>query len=137
MNLFRSDKAERVLSENNYARLSRMTLDSWAANGGVATDADREAYLAAWSQPGALTGGLNYYRASPLHPPRPMERAACVPEFDPRNFTCASRHWSSGASATKRCCRAIWTDSRLMSQICGCAESRMRRTGSCTSDRRS
>lgn len=69
MNLFRSEKAERVLAENNYARLSRMTLDSWASNGGVATDADRQAYLAAWSQPGALTGGLNYYRASPLHPP--------------------------------------------------------------------
>ena len=69
MNLFRSEKAERVLSENNYARLQRMTLDSWAANGGAATDADREAYRAAWSQPGALTGGLNYYRASPLHPP--------------------------------------------------------------------
>lgn len=26
-------------------------------------------YVAAWSQPGALTGGLNYYRASPLYPP--------------------------------------------------------------------
>jgi pimeloyl-ACP methyl ester carboxylesterase len=36
MNLFRSDKAERVLAENNYARLSRMTLDSWASNGGAA-----------------------------------------------------------------------------------------------------
>lgn len=71
MNLFRGEKAERVLSENNYARLQRMTLDSWAANGGAATDADRQAYLAAWSQPGALTGALNYYRASPLHPPEP------------------------------------------------------------------
>ena len=71
MNLFRSEKAERVLSENNYARLQRMTLDAWAANGAAATEHDRQAYLAAWSQPGALTGGLNYYRASPLHPPEP------------------------------------------------------------------
>ena len=69
MNLFRSDKAERVLSEAGYARLMRMTLDAWADNGGAATPDDRRAYLEAWSQPGALTGGLNYYRASPLHPP--------------------------------------------------------------------
>ncbi len=25
--------------------------------------------MEAWSQPGALTGGLNYYRASPMYPP--------------------------------------------------------------------
>jgi pimeloyl-ACP methyl ester carboxylesterase len=69
MNLLRSDKAERVLADDGYARLQRMTLDAWAANGGAATPEDRRAYLEAWSQPGALTGGLNYYRASPLHPP--------------------------------------------------------------------
>ncbi len=71
MNLFRTDKAERVLSENDYARLQRMTLHAWCANGGVATDEDRRAYLDAWAQPGALTGALNYYRASPLYPPGP------------------------------------------------------------------
>lgn len=31
--------------------------------------ADRAAYLEAWSQPGALTGGLNYYRAAGVGPP--------------------------------------------------------------------
>jgi pimeloyl-ACP methyl ester carboxylesterase len=85
MNLFRSEKAERVLSEHGYARLSRMTLDAWAANGGVATAEDRLAYLSAWSQPGALTGGLNYYRASPLHPPQP-DQAPALPELDPASF---------------------------------------------------
>ena len=48
-----------------------MTLDSWAANGGSATAAERAAYVAAWSQDGALSGGLNYYRASPLYPAQP------------------------------------------------------------------
>jgi pimeloyl-ACP methyl ester carboxylesterase len=87
MNLFRSEKAERVLAENNYARMSRMTLDSWASNGGAATDADRHAYLAAWSQPGALTGGLNYYRASPLHPAEADEAPSVAgPELDPAQF---------------------------------------------------
>ena len=33
------------------------------------SDADRAAYIAAWSQPGALTGGLNYYRAARVGPP--------------------------------------------------------------------
>lgn len=85
MNLFRSAKAERVLAEDNYARLTRMTLDAWSANGGAASEQDRDAYIKAWSQPGALTGGLNYYRASPLHPPEnPGDRLP--PELDPTAF---------------------------------------------------
>lgn len=83
MNLFRSAKAERVLSQGACARLERMTLDAWAANGGRATGEDRAAYRAAWSQPGALTGALNYYRASPLHPP---EGEGPVPQPDPAAF---------------------------------------------------
>jgi pimeloyl-ACP methyl ester carboxylesterase len=86
MTLFRTDKAERVLSENNYARLTRMTLDAWAANGGSADDADRAAYLAAWSQPGALTGGLNYYRASPLHPPESDNDRTLLASLDAAKF---------------------------------------------------
>ena len=29
--------------------------------------------VGAWSRPGALTGGLNYYRASALYPPTPED----------------------------------------------------------------
>src|SRR5581483_6343170 len=61
MLLFRDPKAERVLSENDYARLFNMTFPM--------SEEERAAYLAAWSQPGALTGGLNYYRAARLGPP--------------------------------------------------------------------
>jgi len=60
MNVFRLPKAERVLSENGYARLLGAFLhlsEQWRAE-----------LVAAWSQPGALTGGLNYYRASPMYP---------------------------------------------------------------------
>jgi pimeloyl-ACP methyl ester carboxylesterase len=84
MNLFRSDKAERVLSENHCQRLRRMTLDAWAANGGRASEQDHRAYLDAWTQPGALTGGLNYYRASPLHPPD--ESGSAIPAINPDAF---------------------------------------------------
>jgi len=86
MNLFRSDKAERVLSEDNYARLQRMTLDAWSATGGAATPQDRRAYLESWAQPGALTGGLNYYRASPLHPPEADAPPAAGPSLAPEAF---------------------------------------------------
>ena len=34
------------------------------------TEADRKAFVEAMSQPGALTGGLNYYRATPMVPPK-------------------------------------------------------------------
>jgi pimeloyl-ACP methyl ester carboxylesterase len=36
---------------------------------GVFTEEDKKAYIEAWSQPGALTGGLNYYRAARVGPP--------------------------------------------------------------------
>jgi pimeloyl-ACP methyl ester carboxylesterase len=84
MNLFRSDKAERVLLEDDCRRLRRMTLDAWAVNGGHASEEDYRAYLDAWTQPGALTGGLNYYRASPLHPPD--ESRSTLPALDPEAF---------------------------------------------------
>jgi epoxide hydrolase 4 len=68
MNLFRSDKAERVLSAEGHRRLLAMTFGDWGTR--VAIDEEeKQAYLAAWAQPGALTGALNYYRASPLYPP--------------------------------------------------------------------
>ena len=87
MNLFRSAKAERVLSEDGFARLTRMTLDAWAGNGGRATPEDRRAYVDAWSQPGALTGALNFYRASPLYPPELGETSAAARlEVDPAPF---------------------------------------------------
>jgi len=68
MLMFRSSQAEQVLSANNYASL----VDSILGRGlreGHFTEEDRNAYLGAWSQPGALTGGLNYYRAARVGPP--------------------------------------------------------------------
>jgi epoxide hydrolase 4 len=84
MNLFRSGKAERVLAEDNYRRLYDMTLGDWGRRA-LVTEADKQAYLGAWAQPGALTGALNYYRASPLHPPSAEEPGPPV-ELDARQF---------------------------------------------------
>ena len=66
--MFRSPQAEATLSANGYDRLTSMVLGAGLRSGTV-TEQDKQAYLAAWSQPGALTGGLNYYRASGVGPP--------------------------------------------------------------------
>jgi pimeloyl-ACP methyl ester carboxylesterase len=78
MRFFRLPKAERVLSENGYARLlgSFSDLDEGA----------RQALIEAWSQPGALTGGLNYYRASPMYPPSAEDPGAKKLQLKPEDF---------------------------------------------------
>ena len=75
MLLFRSSQAESVLSANNYAALTEAVLGEGLETG-VFTEEDKAAYIKAWSQPGALTGGLNYYRASRVGPPAPPQVAA-------------------------------------------------------------
>jgi len=67
MLMLRSAEAERVLSENNFATLTDVLVQfgsKWQMS-----EEHRLKYIDAWSQPGALTGSLNYYRASPIYPP--------------------------------------------------------------------
>jgi pimeloyl-ACP methyl ester carboxylesterase len=78
MNVFRLPKAERVLSENGYARL----LTAF----GHLEPAWRAELVQAWSQPGALTGGLNYYRASPLYPQTADDPGAKKLRFERKDF---------------------------------------------------
>jgi epoxide hydrolase 4 len=68
MLMFRSDGAEKMLSANDYAGLVSAVLGAGLKNG-VFTEEDKQEYIKAWSQPGALTGGLNYYRANHVGPP--------------------------------------------------------------------
>src|SRR5215470_2510757 len=74
------------LSANNYAMLVQIVLGEGLKNG-VFNEEDKKAYIEAWSQPGALTGGLNYYRASRVGPPAPGDSnaanfAAGMPSLD-------------------------------------------------------
>ena len=68
MLMFRSDGAEKMLSANDYAGLVGAVLGA-GLKSGVFTEEDKQEYIKAWSQPGALTGGLNYYRANHVGPP--------------------------------------------------------------------
>ena len=62
---YRTPGAEGILSRNDYALLAGNLLADGLAQG-YFTERDKKAYIEAWSQPGALTGGLNYYRAAHL-----------------------------------------------------------------------
>jgi len=67
---FRSNRAEETLSANNYSNLINII----KTNNMVFTDDDASMYINAWSQPEALTGGLNYYRAASMTPPTKGEK---------------------------------------------------------------
>jgi pimeloyl-ACP methyl ester carboxylesterase len=80
----RTAEAEETLAGSNYAIL----VDNLLKDGieqGYLTEEDKKAYIAAWSQPGALTGGLNYYRAANLGS-FTVERDDSLPA-DPSLFT--------------------------------------------------
>lgn len=79
---FRTPEAEAILTANNYEKLQRMIFGT-AARDDVFSAEDRAQYLAAWAQPGALTGGLNYYRASRFAPPAPGAEAAAAANYQP------------------------------------------------------
>ena len=85
MLMFRSPQAESLLSANNYAMLVQAVLGDGLKTG-VFTEEDKRAYIEAWSQPGALTGGLNYYRAANAGPPVSGETRPAVPAFKPDAF---------------------------------------------------
>lgn len=68
--LFRTPRAEALLGENDFARLAAM-FDSWEIGGEKLEPEIVAVYKRVWSQPGALTTMLNYYRAMRLHPPGP------------------------------------------------------------------
>src|SRR5271154_3564587 len=78
MLMFRSENAEKTLSDNNYAGLVGAVLGAGLKSGAF-TEADKEEYIKAWSQPGALTGGLNYYRANHVGPPAPAKDGDAQP----------------------------------------------------------
>ena len=77
MNMFRRPEAEETLSANDYQVL-RDAVFAGSARPDVYTEEDKKAYIEAWSQPGALTGGLNYYRALPAGPPKDETQAAAT-----------------------------------------------------------
>jgi epoxide hydrolase 4 len=92
MHDLRDPKAEDRLSANAFEKLlsmlSRFGPQPWL------TPEKRAGYLEAWSPPGALTGMLNWYRASPLLVPHPGEEvdAGKVMKLDPAQLRVRMPH---------------------------------------------
>lgn len=78
MNFLIRPDAEALLAENDFARMwpffskakDGASMPAWL------TDAVKDQYRAVWSA--GLNGGCNYYRASPLRPPRPEDPGAAA-----------------------------------------------------------
>ncbi len=78
MNFLIRPDAESLLAEDDYRRLWAFFTNMGASDGPYAwlNEAVKEQYREVWSQ--GLTGALNYYRASPLRPPRETDAAAAA-----------------------------------------------------------
>ncbi len=64
INAFQNPDVETILAAHQYGQLSR----SMPFGSEHLTEVDLALYREAWAQPGALTGGLNYYRATKILP---------------------------------------------------------------------
>lgn len=90
MNFLCRPDAEQLLAENDYARMWPMFENMGAADngregGGWLTAPVRDQYRAIWNA--GLTGGCNYYRASPLRPPTAADASVMKIEFAPEFVT--------------------------------------------------
>lgn len=92
MNFLVRPDTEALLAANDFARLWPFFQPDQATDAGWLTEPVRAQYRAVWagdgSRPGAgLTGPLNYYRASPLRPPREGDAGAATVKLPPEAFT--------------------------------------------------
>ena len=85
MNFLIREDAEEQLTDNDYARLFNFLTHEFSGDRPAhwLTDRVKDQYRAVWSH--GLRGGCNYYRASPLRPPRPEDPAAAAVDL-PRNM---------------------------------------------------
>jgi pimeloyl-ACP methyl ester carboxylesterase len=114
MHYLRDPRAEERLSANGFEKLLGMLVrfgpQPWL------TAQKRAGYLEAWSPPGALTGMLNWYRASPLVVPKPgepIDPAAAIIKLDPAQFRVRMPHlviWGMDDRALLPVARATLSD---------------------------
>ncbi len=107
MNALRQPGMEERMAENGFFRTERMI--AGFSKTGWMTGAMREAYIAAWSQPGAMGAMLNWYRASPVVVPKPGETPGDVPllAYPPETFAVRMPHlviWGEADEALRPSC---------------------------------
>ena len=89
MNFLIREDAEKLLTDNDFARLWQFLTHEFAGNRGAPwlTKAVKDQYRAVWSH--GLRGGCNYYRSSPLRPPRSEDPAAAAVDLPKSMLTIA------------------------------------------------
>ena len=135
MLLFRTPRAEALLSENDFARLA-VLFDSWEIGGEKLEPELVAAYKRAWSQPGALTTMLNYYRAMRLQPPGPGDPGVSTYDAPLAEWVVRVPTRVIWASRTARCCPGCCIASRNSCRASTSSASRWARTGSLMSSLR-
>ncbi|MFT5588963.1 MAG: pimeloyl-ACP methyl ester carboxylesterase [Bradyrhizobium sp.] len=84
MNWLRAEGSEAALEKNDFALLDGFFNGMGQPPARWFTDAVRERYHACWRR--GLRGGVNYYRASPLHPPTDDHPGPLKLALDPADF---------------------------------------------------
>ncbi|HWK65532.1 MAG TPA: alpha/beta fold hydrolase [Rhizobiaceae bacterium] len=103
----RAPDAAARLAENDFARVERMI--AGFSRTGWMTPEIRQAYRAAWAQPGAMQAMLRWYGSSPVVVPAPGEPAADAPllALDPAKVTVGVPHlvlWGEADEALTPAC---------------------------------
>ncbi|WNG38179.1 alpha/beta hydrolase [Archangium violaceum] len=69
MLVFASPQAEPQLMGDDFAWAKQAVINDARAHGAILSEDDVAEWVASWRQPGAITAGLNYYRAAKMGPP--------------------------------------------------------------------
>lgn len=84
MNWLRAPGSEAALAKDNFALLERLLRHMESPDSRWFTPELAARYREAWAH--GLTGGVNYYRASPLYPPSAGDPGAAALRLDPADF---------------------------------------------------
>jgi pimeloyl-ACP methyl ester carboxylesterase len=84
MNWLRAADSEIALARDDFALMDGFFQGEGQPMASWYTDDIRQKYHQCWTR--GLTGGVNYYRASPLHPPTAENPGAAKLQMDPRDF---------------------------------------------------
>ena len=83
MNMLRAPGSEQALMADGFRKLEAFFHEVSQAGW---FDAVRDEYHAAWGQPGALKAAIDWYRASPLHPPTADQPGAAKLQLREEDF---------------------------------------------------
>ncbi|MFZ6644114.1 alpha/beta fold hydrolase [Undibacterium sp. TJN25] len=84
MNWLRAEGSEAALAKDGFARMDGFFRGMGQPNAEWYDEATRAKYHECWSR--GLTGGVNYYRASPLHPPTGTNQGPLKLQLKPEDF---------------------------------------------------